>query len=349
VILAGRVSRSEGAWAERIDFAERLGARVVTDTKAGAAFPNEHPLYVGPPGVFLESSVKAAIREADVILSLDWIDLAGALKQACGDEICHARVVNVSPDAHSHRGWSMDHQALAPAEEYLMCEPDVVVSELLPMLPSKARRYENRSLDRTVKSPPNGIAIGDVGLALAHALDGKTFCISRLPLGWHDDVVPFRDPLSFLGLEGGGGVGAGPGLAIGAGLALKDSGRIPVAFMGDGDFLMGVTALWTGAHYRVPGLIIVSNNSSYFIDEGHQERVAVRRDRPVENKWIGQRLIDPSIDILGLARAQGVDGIRVTSRDELAPAFADAIRRVEAGELVVMDVAVGDGAATHLN
>jgi thiamine pyrophosphate-dependent acetolactate synthase large subunit-like protein len=119
--------------------------------------------------------------------------------------------------------------------------------------------------------------------------------------------------------------------------------------MGDGDFLMGITALWTGAHYRIPGLIIVSNNSSYFIDEGHQERVALKRDRPVENKWIGQRMGDPQIDILGLANAQGVDGIRIESRADLNDLMAKAIKRVEAGEIIVVDVVVGDGSATHLN
>ena len=350
VILAGRVSRSETAWQERIALAERLNARVVSDTKAGAAFPNEHPLYVGPPGVFLEAPVKAAIKSADVILSLDWIDLAGAIKQSCGDEACTARIVNITPDAHSHRGWSMDYMALAPAEQYLMCEPDPVVTELLKVIaPNNDTAFAMQPLKQDVTTTHNGIAIGDVGLALAHALKDKDFCITRLPLGWHDDVIPFRHPLAYLGLEGGGGVGAGPGLAVGAALALKGSNRIPVAFMGDGDFLMGITALWTGAHYRIPGLIVVSNNSSYFIDEGHQERVAARRDRPVENKWIGQRMEDPQIDILGLAKAQGVDGIRIRSRETLNALMAQAVERVQGGEFIVVDVAVGDGSATHLN
>ena len=43
-----------------------------------------------------------------------------------------------------------------------------------------------------------------------------------------------------------------PDSTIGAALALKGSGRLPVAIMGDGDFLMGVTALWTAAHYALP-------------------------------------------------------------------------------------------------
>jgi len=41
--------------------------------------------------------------------------------------------------------------------------------------------------------------------------------------------------------------------------------------------LMGVTALWTAAHYRIPCLLLVANNRSFYNDEMHQERVARER------------------------------------------------------------------------
>ena len=59
---------------------------------------------------------------------------------------------------------------------------------------------------------------------------------------------------------------------------------------------MGVTALWTAVHYELPCLMIVANNRSFYNDELHQERVATERGRPVENKWIGQRIDEPDID-----------------------------------------------------
>ncbi len=55
-----------------------------------------------------------------------------------------------------------------------------------------------------------------------------------------------------------------------------------------------------------PVLFIVANNRSYFNDEVHQERVARERGRPVENKWIGQK-IDPVVDNAAIARAQGFE------------------------------------------
>ena len=54
--------------------------------------------------------------------------------------------------------------------------------------------------------------------------------------------------------------------------------------------------------------MVVANNRSFFNDELHQERVARMRNRPVENRWIGQRIADPEVDIAQLARAQGAQG-----------------------------------------
>jgi thiamine pyrophosphate-dependent acetolactate synthase large subunit-like protein len=117
-----------------------------------------------------------------------------------------------------------------------------------------------------------------------------------------------------------------------------------VSICGDGDFLMGVTALWTATHYRIPLLLVVTNNQSFFNDEVHQEKVARMRARPVENKWIGMRMSDPEIDLAGLARAQGAEGFGpVRDMGELPAVFAAAIAVVEAGGVAVVDVRVEPG------
>jgi len=166
----------------------------------------------------------------------------------------------------------------------------------------------------------------------------------HLPLSWNGAWWPFWHPLDFLGSDGGGGIGGGPGISVGAALALRGSGRLPIAICGDGDFLMGATAIWTAVHYRIPLLIVVANNRSFYNDEVHQERVARMRDRRIENKWIGQRIADPDIDLVKMARAQGAVGIGpVTSQMDMLPAFENAIRAVEAGSVAVVDVRVEPG------
>jgi thiamine pyrophosphate-dependent acetolactate synthase large subunit-like protein len=108
--------------------------------------------------------------------------------------------------------------------------------------------------------------------------------------------------------------------------------------------MMGVTAVWTAAHYKIPLLIVVANNRSFFNDELHQERVARVRNRPVENRWVGQRISEPDIDIAMIARAQGAIGFGpVTMAAELPDIFAKAIAAVDAGNVVVVDVRVEPG------
>ena len=159
-----------------------------------------------------------------------------------------------------------------------------------------------------------------------------------MPLGWHGGLRAFRHPLDYLGLDGGGGLGSGPGMAIGAALALAGSGRLTVALLGDGDFLMGATALWTATHYRIPLLVVVCNNRSFFNDEMHQERIARARARPVENRWIGQRIDDPAVDIAGIARAQGaLASGPVATRQALEAALAEAVSAVRGGAVYVID------------
>ena len=108
--------------------------------------------------------------------------------------------------------------------------------------------------------------------------------------------------------------------------------------------MMGDTAVWTAAHYKIPMLIVVCNNRSFFNDELHQERVARIRNRPVENRWIGQRISEPDIDCSGVAKAQGAIGFDpVTKTRDLVPVFEKAIAAVEAGGMAVVDVRVEPG------
>jgi thiamine pyrophosphate-dependent acetolactate synthase large subunit-like protein len=349
VILAGRVSRSPAAWDARVALAEALDARVVTDLKVGAAFPTDHPLHAGAPGIIAPvPDAAAAIRAADVILSLDWVDLAGTLRSVFGGEPPQARIIQITLDHLVHNGWSMDHQGLPPVDLMLATEPDTAVPALLAALGAKPAPRDGAAKPSApapaAATGDGAIAVDGLAAALRRAVGPRAVTLTHLPLGWNGASWPFRHPLDFIGSEGGGGIGAGPGVSVGAALALRGSGRLPIAVCGDGDFLMGVTALWTAAHYRIPLLLVVANNRSFFNDEVHQERVARMRARPVENKWIGQRIDDPDIDLAAMARAQGAIGFGpVTRAGDLDAVFTQAIAAVEDGRVGVVDVRVAPG------
>ncbi|MFG1403346.1 thiamine pyrophosphate-binding protein [Xanthobacter sediminis] len=341
VILAGRTSRSPVDWARRVALAEHLGARVITDIRVGAAFPTDHPLHVGRPAMFLDPVAADALKAADVILSLDWLDLSGTLKLG---KSAGGKIIQVSLDHQLHNGWGMEHQGLPPADIHIASQPDLAVHAIAdalgvaagtapvdaPTQPAVARAEASAELD-----------IRRLAAALGEGLEGECVSLVRLPLGWSGDEWHFRHPLDFLGYDGGGGIGSGPGMLIGAALGLEGSGRLAVAVLGDGDLLMSASALWTASRYRIPLIAVIANNRSFFNDEVHQERVAVQRGRPVENKWIGQRIAGPDVDIAALARAQGVEAIGpVSTAGELAVAVKQAVEIARSGAPVVIDARV---------
>ncbi len=331
-MLIGRTSRSEDAWNARVKLAEALGARVITDLKVGASFPTDHPLHLGAPSVLTpDAEGLAALAKSDVILSLDWVDLAGTLKAAKAPA-ASAKVISVTMDHQIHNGWSMDHQGFAPVDVLLAADPEHAVPLLIDALSDTPKRPAAVTAPADAKLADGPLTVEHLARALRDAVGDKPVSLTHLPLSWHGAWWPFRHPLDFLGSDGGGGLGAGPGVTVGAALALKGSGRIPVGICGDGDFLMGATALWTAAHYRIPLLIVVANNRSFYNDEVHQERVARMRNRPVENKWIGQRISDPDIDLAQLAHAQGARGFGpVEDVRRLEPMLAEAVAVCRSG------------------
>ena len=155
------------------------------------------------------------------------------------------------------------------------------------------------------------------------------------PEGYWD----FSGAGDFLGGDGGGGVGYGPGGSVGAALALREQGRFPVGITGDGDFLMGSGAIWSAVHYEIPLLLVINNNNSWGNDEYHQIRIAKSRNRPPENAWIGQRMAEPDIDYATLARSYGAwaEG-PVEDPKTLFNVFRQAVAEVDAGRVAVVDV-----------
>jgi thiamine pyrophosphate-dependent acetolactate synthase large subunit-like protein len=341
LMLAGRASRSEEAWNARVALAEAINAKVVTDLKIGATFPTDHPLYAGAPRAISPESVEG-LKNVDVVLSLDWVDLAGALRSFGPSP--SVKVIQISLDHRIHNGWSMDHQALPPVDLLLSADPDLVVPELVKEVGKSAKPHAVPSARAKSEKEPAGFTNENIARSLKKVLGDRPVTYTHLPLSWDESWVTFKHPLDYIGSDGGGGVGGGPGISVGAALALKGSGRLPIAICGDGDFLMGVTAVWTAVHYKIPLLFVLANNRSFYNDELHQERMARARNRPVENKWIGQRMSEPEVDLAAMGRAQGAVGFGpVTKPGDLASILEKAIAEVDAGKVAVVDVRVEPG------
>ncbi len=357
VIMMGRVKRGQDGWDQRIKLAELLGAGVVTDMKTAASFPTDHPLHLSPPGNRPRAEAEAEIKTADVILDLNWIDLAGTFKLIFGNSEVPAKVIHVSVDSLLHNGWSSDHMGMPLGDVTMLAECEPVVDQLLAACESRLdgkSKWDGKNKGRTAKidgklsdyDEGGGISVEALTLGMNEVRKARNITLTNVTIGWAADGYHFTHPLDYLGNDGGGGLASGPGTAIGSGLALKDSDRTVVAVLGDGDTMQGSSALWTAAHYSIPVLILISNNRSNFNDEIHQETVARMRDRPVENRWIGQRIDDPEIDLAEYAAALGVESAGpVTTVGDLLPAIEAGLKVVESGKPYVLNVHVQKGYA----
>jgi thiamine pyrophosphate-dependent acetolactate synthase large subunit-like protein len=347
VILIGRVSRRADDWVHRIRLAETLGARVITDLRTGASFPTDHPLHGDPPDLFLTGGNRDILAAADTVLSLDWSDITDVMLQRKRQGSPPAQLIHISLDSQVHNGWSGDHQRFVAADINLPLDPDAFISAAVECLaesgPTRSRRSARpkAGLSRPVGRPGETPTLNDVGLALSRVKGKRELCLARVPLNWPAGTYPHRHPLDYLGYDGGGGVGSGPGMTIGAALALKGSGRLVLGIMGDGEFLAAPTALWTAAHYQIPVLFVVANNRSYYTDEVQQEAVALHRGRPTDNKWIGQRLDDPAIDIAGIASDLGVESEpSIVEAEQIEVGLERGLKAVEAGRPYLLDVRI---------
>lgn len=340
VILAGRGSRNEAAWNARMRLAESLGAVVMSDLKTGAMFPTDHPAHVVPPFNALPKASREILCEADTILALDWVDLGGALKQASSLGKVGAKIIHASLDSMLHSGAGMEYQALAPADVFLATTSDVLVGELNAALPpAKKSPWKTRTPKKWEAVPGERVTLELIASTLRSAFnDPEKVTFSLLNRGFPVDIWPLRHHLSYLGKDGGGGLGSGPGLSVGAAVALERMGRYAVSVLGDGDFCMGATAIWTAVRHRIPMLILIDNNRSYLNDELHQENVAKARGREVRNRWIGLRMEDPMPDIATLAKGQGATGIGpITKASDVAGAMEEGVAVLKQGGVCIID------------
>ena len=99
-------------------------------------------------------------------------------------------------------------------------QPDAAVPLLTAAVTARPRKIEGPAY-ALAGAPCEPLALKGLAHALNAAIGKQDVSITHLPLGWSGAYTHFRHPLDYLGFDGGGGVGAGPGLTVGAALAAE--------------------------------------------------------------------------------------------------------------------------------
>jgi len=234
------------------------------------------------------------------------------------------------------------------------------VKTLLPadkrrLIADRARRNEEAHSEQraqewaqAVEAARRGWNSSPVSLGRLHAelwplIKNEDVCVSGPALfsGGHAPRLFNMDkPYSYLGGQGGGGMGYGAPATVGAGLAAKKAGgRIVINIQTDGDLNYAPGVLWTMAHHKLPVLTIMHNNRGWHQEVMFLQFMAGVRNRGTDRMHIGTTLKDPDIDYAKLAEAYGMysEG-PITDPNDLAAAYKRALDIVKRGEPALVDV-----------
>ncbi len=132
---------------------------------------------------------------------------------------------------------------------------------------------------------------------------------------WAAQYYHYVRPRTFLSSGGLGTMGYGLGACIGAQLGQPDKLCINIA--GDGCFRMNMNELATASRYNIPIIQLVINN--------HVLGMVRQWQTLFYGKRYSQTVLNDKVDFCKVAEALGCASIRVTRKEEVAPALEKAI------------------------
>lgn len=363
VIVADRHALSQAGVDQLVELAEAIGASVI-DQGGRMNFPSHHILN----RTFSSASV---IRSADVILALEVNDIWGLLHkvrdfahsetQAVGRD--GVKIVSIGCQDLFFKPNFQNFQRYQSAEIAIAGDSEASLPTLIEAVrQGSTRTHLNRANARneeaarafkdvqtkTLDDARYGWSASPVGMARLSmelwdkikARDWSLVSQTYFQSFWPQKLWTFDKHHQYLGGSGAAGIGYGAPAAVGAALAFRDRGVLPVNIQSDGDLLYAPTALWTAAHHNLPLLSVMHNNGGYHQEFMHLQRMASRRRRGIATTAkIGNAFEDPSIDYAAMAKSMGVwSSGPIADPAELGPAIARALEVVDQGEPALIDV-----------
>ena len=362
VIVTGRYTRTEAGPKRLVQLAELLNAPVV-DERNRMNMPSRHPLNHTERG-------NAMVRQADVILALEPMDLYGTLNNV--DDLIGrpaqpkirpgTKVIvlgttdtNIKPNMGEYERYQAADIGIAgDAENSLPWLIQAIEKEMSPARKSvaaargdKLRQAGAKFIQAAHEQAAYGwdaspVSTARISAELWNQIRNEDWTMAsevNFLSNWPYRLWSMEKHYHSMGGSVGGGVGYNAPAALGAALANKEHGRITVALNGDGDLMMSPGVLWTAAHHRIPILYIVHNNRAWHQEYMHVQRMAQRNQRGIDRAHIGTTMNDPHIDFATLAKSMGVYAQGpVDHAADVGPAIQRALAVVKRGEPALIDI-----------
>jgi acetolactate synthase-1/2/3 large subunit len=322
IIMAGGGVILSGAFSELQALSELLMIPVVTTFKGKGAFPENHPLAMGPIGMHGHAEANKIVLEADCIVAVG------------------ARFSDRSVGRFDEfgKGMSIIHMDVDPAEIGKNKSVDVAVigdvksslRSLVKMLPKKIAKKDedNPWLKRrkelvdyysdTLKDYPRELTARKSLKKLREILPSNAIATTEVGqcqmwTSLHFDVI---SPGTFFSSTGLGTMGFGFPASIGAKAAKPNVPVVDIA--GDGSFNMTENSLAVSVLDNLPVIVFLMNNYMLGMVAQWQRTFYNRRYMGVHQRNCP--------DYSKIAQAYGAEGIKVQSSEELERAIKAALK-----------------------
>lgn len=328
LFLAGGGVNIAGAGEVFTKVAEQTQVPVVTTIMGRGAISTNHPLFIGNLGMHGAYAANMAVNNCDLLFSIGtrFNDrITGKLHEFAP----HAQIVHIDIDTASiSRNIHVDIPIVADAKEALL-KMDAYVEpcstgKWLKEIHAWQEEHPLTMKKRALMGPL------DILQEINRQFD-KAILVTDV--GQHQMLVTqYAEITEKKKLIMSGGLGTmGYGLpgAIGAKIGNPDTPVIAVS--GDGSMQMNIQELATAVLEELPVILCIFNNEYLGMVRqwqklfyGKRYSMTNLRAGALSRRTDGEELPPYTPDFVKLAQSYGADGIRVTKKEEIAPAFERA-------------------------
>ncbi len=321
IILAGGGAIISSAFAELQAVAETLMLPVVSTFKGKGAFPETHPLSLGPIGMHGHAEANKMMAEADCVLAIGtrFSDRSVGTFEAFEKrlKIIHMDVdpAEIGKNQNAQIAVVGDVKVNLRVMVKLLLQKTIKKTDESPWVKhvKETKAYWKENL----KIHPGKMGAAKILRKLRELLPKESIVTTEV--GQHQmwaslfyDVI---QPGTFFSSTGLGTMGWGFPAAIGAKVAKPDVPVVDIA--GDGSFSMTENSLATAVLEDIPVIVFILNNSSLGMVAQWQRTFYDRRMTGVEQHSCP--------DYVKLAESYGAQGICAQSMDELDKAIKNAL------------------------
>jgi len=328
VVLAGTGVDWAGAREEVRELAELLSLPVAVSYTAKGVFPENHPLALGCLGFGSRPYARKFFQESDLILALGATFSEGTTMRF-GHEIIpeKAKIIQIDTDPEelgSNYPTALSIQA--DAKIALRAIIDGVKSRQPKANGARAQAIRQAKQawrnDLDEKTAKSGLTYESVMKTLNDLLTGNEILTTS---GMTDDTLRGIDAETPI-IHAGEFRAIGTALATAMGVKLGRPDARVICVTGDGSFMMEQQELATATYHKIPLFVLILRNNAY----GGMKRDQMKT---YGGRVIGTELFIP--DLSRLAELYGAKGFAVTKKEELKPAFQQALA---SDDFVVVDV-----------